>query len=475
MTVDVLIIGSGQAGVPLAVRLANSGRRVALVERALLGGTCTNYGCTPTKTMIASARAAHVARTAARLGVHTGEVRVDFAAVVARKNAVVKDWREGVARRLAGARERLRVIEGPARFVGAREVEVAGQRYSADTVIINTGARPAMPPIPGLEAVPWLDNHRAMDLEELPRHLLVLGGGSIGCELGQMFRRFGSAVTIVDHSRRLLAIEDPDVTAALEGVFRAEGIELRQGVAVQRVARAGDELTLHFDGQEVRGSHLLVAVGRRANTDDLGCDAAGIALDKRGYVIVDDRYRTSTPGVYAVGDVTGGPQFTHSSWDDHRLLFDLLLGRGTRGRPDRIVPYTVFTDPQVGHVGLHESEARARGMKVEVASMPFGQIARAIESDERAGVMKVLIDPADERLLGATLVGADAGELIHIFIPLIQAGSSARSIVDAEFVHPTFAEGVQTLVMSLPRYALDFRSPPSPTRGGHDAQHADAD
>lgn len=457
MTVDVLIIGSGQAGVPLAVRLANAGRQVALIERAFLGGTCTNYGCTPTKTMIASARAAHVARTAARLGVHTGEVRVDFAAVIARKNAIVKIWREGVARRLAGARERLRVLEGPAHFVGEREVEVAGQRYGADTVIINTGVRPAVPSIPGLEAVPWLDNHRAMNLRELPRHLVVLGGGYIGCELGQMFRRFGSAVTIVDRHRHLLASEDADVAASLEEVFRAEGIELRHRVEVERVARAGDELVLQLAGQEVRASHLLVAVGRRANTDDLGCDAAGIALDERGYVEVDDRYRTSARGVYAVGDVAGGPQFTHSSWDDHRLLFDLLLGRGTRGRADRVVPYTVFTDPQIGHVGLHESEARARGIEVEVASMPFAQIARAVESDERAGVMKVLVDPADGRLLGATLVGADAGELIHIFIPLIQSGASARSIVDAEFVHPTFAEGVQTLVMSLERYALDFQ------------------
>lgn len=460
MTADVLVIGSGQAGVPLAVRLANAGRRVVLVERAFLGGTCTNYGCTPTKTMIASAHAAHVARTAARLGVRTGEVHVDFAAVVARKDAIVRRWREGVVRHLAGARDRLRVLEGPARFVRAREVEVAGARYRAETVIINTGARPAVPPLPGLATVPWLDNHRVMDLAELPRHLVVMGGGYIGCELGQMFRRFGSAVTIVDRHPHLLARDDADVAAALETAFRAEGIELRLGSEVQRVARAGDELVLRCDGRDIRGSHLLVAVGRRANTDDLGCEAAGVALDARGYVIVDDRYRTSAPGVFAVGDVTGGPQFTHSAWDDHRLLFDLLLGRGTRGRAERIVPYTMFTDPQVGHVGLSEAEARARGMNVEVATMPFGQIARALETDETAGVMKLLIDPADERILGVTLVGADAGELIHIFIPLIQAGSSARPIVDAEFVHPTFAEGVQTLVMKLARYALDFQSPP---------------
>jgi pyruvate/2-oxoglutarate dehydrogenase complex dihydrolipoamide dehydrogenase (E3) component len=456
MNVDVLVIGSGQAGVPLAVRLANSGRQVALVERAFLGGTCTNYGCTPTKTMIASARAAHVARTSARFGVRTGEVSVDFATVVARKNAIVRRWRDGVARRLAKVRDRLRVLEGPARFVGAREVDVAGTRLGADVVIINTGARPQVPKIAGLASVPWLDNHRAMSLAELPRRLLVLGGGYIGCELGQMFRRLGSEVTIIDRHRHVLASEDPDVAEALERALLGEGLVLRLGAGVDRVARAGDEIVLSAGGAELRGSHLLVAVGRRANTDDLGCDAAGIALDERGQVIVDDRYQTSARGVYAVGDVTGPPQFTHTSWDDHRLLFDILLGRGTRGRADRLVPYTVFTDPQVAHVGLHEAEARARGVDVEVARLPFGQIARAIEVDETEGVMKLLVDRASARILGATLVGADAGELIHIFVVLMQAGASARSIVDAEMVHPTFAEGVQSLAMSLERYALDF-------------------
>jgi len=454
MTADAIIIGSGQAGVPLATRLAHAGRHVILVERAQLGGTCTNYGCTPTKTMVASARAAHVARTSARLGVHAGDVRVDLAAVVARKDAIVTRWRAGVARRLADAGDRLRVVQGTARFVGEREVEVAGERHRADTVIINVGVRPAVPTIPGLEAVPWLDNHRLMDVRELPRRLLVLGGGYIGCEFAQMFRRFGAEVMILDHNRHLLAREDPDVAAALEGVFRSEGIELRPGVEIERVEHAGNEIVLGFDGQEVRGSHLLVAVGRQPNTDDLGCEASGITRDRRGFVVVDDLYRTSVRGVYAVGDVAGGPQFTHTSWDDHRLLFDLLLGRGTRGRAGRIIPYSVFTDPQVARVGLNESQARARGLKVEVATMPFGQVARAIETDEVAGMMKVLLDPTDERILGAAIVGADAGELIHIFVPLMQARASARAIVDAEFVHPTFAEGVQSLVLALKRYVL---------------------
>jgi pyruvate/2-oxoglutarate dehydrogenase complex dihydrolipoamide dehydrogenase (E3) component len=369
----------------------------------------------------------------------------------------VQQWREGAVRSLRAAGERLRVLEGMARFVGAREVEIGGKRHRAETIIINSGTRAAVPAIPGLETVPWLDNHRAMNLRELPRHLIVLGGGYIGCELGQMFRRFGSAVTIVDRKRQLLAREDADIAAALEGVFRDEGIGLRQGATVEQVARDGDGVIVRCDGEELRGSHLLIAVGRRANSDDLGCDAAGIALDAHGFVIVDDRYRTSVPGVFAVGDVAGGPQLTHSSWDDHRRLFELLLGRGTRGRADRIVPSTVFTDPPVAQVGLREAEARARGVDVEVATMPFSQIGRALETGESAGLLKVLVDPADGRLLGATIVGADAGELIHIFVPLIRAGATAQSIVDAEFVHPTFAEGVQTLVMSLGRYALDFQ------------------
>jgi pyruvate/2-oxoglutarate dehydrogenase complex dihydrolipoamide dehydrogenase (E3) component len=454
MKVDVLIIGSGQAGVPLATRLADTGRHVALVERALLGGTCTNYGCTPTKSMIASARAAHVARTAGRFGVRTGEVRVDLEAVVARKDQIVKSWRAGVSRRLTDARPRLQVVEGAARFVGEREVQVGGRRYRADVVIINTGARPEVPSIPGLEQVRWLDNHRALDLRELPRHLVVLGGGYIGCELGQMFRRFGSAVTLIHRHAHLLAREDAELVAPLETVFEAEGIDLCLNAQVRRVVRGGDELVVQLGDRELRGSHLLVATGRRPNTDDLGCGPAGVALDPRGYVVVDDHYQTSAPGVYAVGDVTGGVQFTHSSWDDHRILFSHLLGHRTRDRSDRLIPYTVFTDPQLAHVGLREAEARSRGLNVEVATLAFGDVARAIETDQTAGMMKVVVDSDSERVLGATLVGAEAGELIHIFVPLIQARLSARPIVDAEFVHPTFAEGVQGLVMRLGRYAL---------------------
>jgi pyruvate/2-oxoglutarate dehydrogenase complex dihydrolipoamide dehydrogenase (E3) component len=455
MNVDVIIIGSGQAGVPLATRLAAAGKRVLLAEREALGGTCVNYGCTPTKTMIASARAAQVARTASRLGVFAEGVRVDFGAVVARKDAVVRRWVDGVRRRLTAAGDRLVLVEGHARFVGAREVEVAGQRHHAETVIINVGARPSVPKMEGLGDVPWLDNHRLMNLRELPAHLVVVGGGYVGCEFAQMFRRFGAKVTITGRAEHLLPQEDVEVSQAIEQVFRDEGIDLRLGKGARVCTRRdGGVCVAVADGGEVSGSHVLVATGRVPNTDDLGCKAAGVECDDKGFIVVGEHFETAAPGVYAVGDATPQPQFTHASWDDHRILFEHLMGRPSRTRGGRNVPSTVFTDPQVARVGLTEKEARARGVEHEVATMPFGSVARAIETDETAGVLKVVIDPKSERILGAAIVGAEAGELIHVFVALMQAGASARAIVDAQFVHPTFAEGVQSVVMRLDRYAL---------------------
>jgi pyruvate/2-oxoglutarate dehydrogenase complex dihydrolipoamide dehydrogenase (E3) component len=455
MKIDVIVIGSGQAGVPLAARLARAGRRVVIAERKKLGGTCVNYGCTPTKTMVASAHAAHVARTADRFGVKVGPVRIDMAVVVARKDRIVRQWRDGVRKHLERAGPRLTLVRGHARFIGSRRVEIAGERYEADVVVINVGARPAVPPIPGLDEVPWLDNSRIMQLRRVPDHLIVLGGGYIGCEFAQMFRRLGAKVTLADRDERLLSTEEPAASAALEEVFRAEGIRLVPKATARSVSGGARAVTVRFeDGRKVTGSHLLVAVGRRPNTDDLGAEAGGIRLDAKGYIEVDERYRTSADGVYAVGDCTPGPQFTHAAWDDHRILFDLLQGRGTRTRRDRLVPITAFTDPQVARIGLTERDARARGHAPETATMEFGKIARAVETDQTAGTMKILLDPKTEKVLGVSIVGAEAGELIHIFAPLMVAGVSARALVDAEYVHPTFAEGVQSLVMSLDRYAI---------------------
>ncbi len=451
MRFDVILVGSGQAAVPLAERLTAAGRSVLLAERSRLGGTCVNYGCTPTKTLVASARAAHVARTAGRLGVHAAAVEVDFAAVMARKEAIVRQWVAGVEKRLQRAGPRLRLERGHARFARPRVIDVNGARHEAEVVVLDVGVRPAPPAFAGAERVPWLDNRRVMELTAPPAHLLVLGGGYVGCELAQVFRRLGSRVTIVQRAPHLLDREDPEISEAVEAVFRGEGIALELGATAARgEARGGGVALTLADGRALEGSHLLAALGRRPNTDDLGCAEGGVELDARGFVKVDDHYRTSAEGVYAVGDVTGGPQFTHTAWDDHRLLLDVLEGRPGRGRAGRVVPYCVFTDPQVGGVGLNEREARARGVPYRVATMPFGHVARAIETDEPAGAMKLLASPDGARILGATIVGAEAGELVHVFAALMQAGAPVRTIVEMEVAHPTFAEGLQSLAMRLP-------------------------
>ncbi len=454
---DVLIVGSGQAAKPLAIRLARAGRRVVLFEAVAVGGTCINTGCTPTKTMIASARAAHVARTAARLGVHVRAVEVDLAQIVDRKDAVVRSYRTAIEAALAAAGERLRLVRQHARFVGKGAIEAGGEQYRAPVIVLDVGARPATASIAGLDTVSWLDNASLLALRRVPEHLVVLGGGYIGSEMGQMFRRFGARVTIVHAGEHLLSREDGDIAAALQGVFSAEGIDLALRSAAVEVARDGDGVAVRLaDGRTIRGSHLLVALGRRANTETLGCEAGGVRLDPRGNVVADEYYATSAPGVYAVGDVLGGPQFTHTSWDDHRRLFDILMKPDVPRQPRsaRLIPYAVFTDPQVAAVGHNEQSARARGIPYQVATMPMAEVARAFEVDETAGLMKVLVDPDAERILGASIVGAEAGELIHVFLSLMQAGASPRAMVDAEFVHPTFSEGLQTLVMKLPRYAL---------------------
>lgn len=463
---DVIIIGAGQAGSPLARRLAGEGERTLLVERKHVGGTCINEGCTPTKSMIASARAAHVARGAYRLGVHVREIEVDLGAVVDRKDEIVRSWRNRQREDLETT-ENLTLVDGDARFVGPHGIEIGAERHRAPVVVVNAGARPSIPQLPGLDSIRGLDSTSIMELREIPRHLIVLGGGYIGCEFAQMFRRFGSEVTIVSRGPHLLDREDDDVSEAIEDVFRKEGITLQldsvaQGVSLREADEAtasvanGNRVILEIDGGEsIEGTHFLTAVGRVPNTEGLGCDVAGIELDERGFIKIDDEYRTSAEGVFAVGDITGGPQFTHASWDDHRILFDILRGKRGRNRSDRLIPYTVFTDPQVARVGLSEREARGRGVAYEVATRPFGEIARAVEVDETAGTMKVLLDPDTERVLGAAIVGLEAGELIHIFVALMQAGASARAIVDAEAVHPTLAEGVQSLVMALPRYSLE--------------------
>jgi pyruvate/2-oxoglutarate dehydrogenase complex dihydrolipoamide dehydrogenase (E3) component len=452
MHVDVVIIGSGQAGVPLAVKLAGAGKRVVLAERGAIGGTCTNTGCTPTKTMIASARAAHVARTAERLGVRVGSVSVDFGAVVRRKEEMIRIWQEGATRRIAAAGENLELVRGHARFVAPREIDVAGRRISADVVVVNVGARPVVPNISGLDTVPWLDNRRLMELDALPEHLVVVGGGYVGCEFAQMFRRFGSKVTVVEHGEHLMSAEDAAVSREIEAVFAEEGIATELGAKVRSAkAKKGGVAVRLADDRDIEGSHLLVATGRRPNTDDLGCEAAGIELDERAFVLTGEHYETSAENVFAVGDASGSPQFTHVAWDDHRLLFDRLMGRTIRARSSRSYPYVAFTDPEVAGVGLNEKRARERSIPYDLATIPFSSLNRAYETGENKGVLRVLVDPGSDRVLGASIVGAQAGELIHCFVVLMEAKATIDAIVNAEFAHPTFAEGVQSVVMALER------------------------
>ncbi|MGZ8846929.1 MAG: mercuric reductase [Pyrinomonadaceae bacterium] len=452
---DAIIIGSGQGGKPLATTLGKAGWKTALVERDQIGGTCINYGCTPTKTMFNSARVAYLARRAADFGVHHGDVTVNMKEVRARKQRVVEDFRSGG---LKGVQRtpNLELINGSARFVGTHDLEVllndgATRSISSEKIFINTGGRPFQPPIEGLSDVSTLDSTSIMELEELPEHLLVLGGGYIGLEFGQMFRRFGSEVTIIQRGNQLLGREDKDVATAVLQVMEEDGIKVLLDCEAVRVSQDGAQICLTVRTanleQELAGTHLLVAVGRRPNVDDLNLAAAGIESDKLGNIVVNSKLETNVPGVYALGDVKGGPQFTHISYDDFRIIRTNLLEGGNATTDNRLVPYTVFIDPQLGRIGL--SEAEAKGRNIRIAKLPMDRAARAIEMSETRGFMKAIVDADTNQILGAAILGVEGGELMSMFEIAMMGKLPYTVLKDAIFAHPTLAESLNNLFMAM--------------------------
>ena len=452
MKFDAIIIGTGQAGKPLSYALADLGWKVALIERAELGGSCINTGCTPTKTMVASAQVAHYARDAARWGVRVSGVEVDLPAVVARKNQVVQNARTSIQKRI-DSRPNIRLVRGPARFIAPHQVQVGAEVFESQKIFINTGTRPAVPQIPGLDTVPFLTNATVMELQAAPEHLLVLGGGYIGLEFGQMFRRFGSRVTIIHNGERILPREDPDVVSALQTALEAEGIVLRMNVETKHVEnrRGAIGLTLESGGrgETLQGSHLLVATGRKPNTEDLGLETAGVLTGSRGYIKVNGRLETNVPGIWALGDVKGGPAFTHISYNDYQIAYANIVDGKNLSIENRYLPYALFTDPQLGRVGITESDARASGRKFKMGTFPMSSVARAIERDETAGLMKIIVDAENDRILGAAILGSEGGETVQILGAMILADAPYTVLKGAVYIHPTLAEGFFGLMESV--------------------------
>lgn len=446
---DNIVIGSGQAGPFLAERLTKAGQTVALIEREHLGGTCVNDGCIPTKTLVASARVAHLARRARDYGVVLeSPVRVDMAAVKARKDAVVQASIDGLTSWLEGM-DRLTLIRGEARFEGPHEVSVGGEILTAPRLFINTGGRPVVPDWPGLAEVPYLTNTTMMGLDVLPEHLVVVGGSYIGLEFAQMYRRFGSAVTVLEHGERLIAREDPEVSQAVQAMLEAEGIAVRTGVRDIAVQPDGAGVKLTAQGLAVTGSHLLLAIGRLPNSERLNLAAAGIETDKRGYIVVDDQLRTNVEGVWALGDINGRGAFTHTSYNDFEIVAANLLDGDPRRVSDRIPCYALFTDPPLGRVGMTEAEVRATGKPALVGVMPMTRIGRARERGETTGFMKVLADAETKRILGAALLCIEGDEIVHSLLDVMAADAPYTVIQRAMHIHPTVSELIPTLLGQL--------------------------
>lgn len=454
---DAMVVGSGQAGTPLCRALAEAGMRTVLFEREHVGGTCINEGCTPTKTMVASGRVAYLARRGAEYGVDTGPVTIDMKRVRQRKRGIVDSFRNSSQGRIEKT-PNLELIFGSASFTSPRTLAVCTndgeeRALTAEHIFLNVGCRAAVPPLAGLEHVPYLNNKSIMELDVVPRHLLVLGGGYVGLEFGQMFRRFGSQVTIVQRSTHLLGREDKDVAEEVAQILRAAGLEILLNTNPTSVSYTDGKFQLEVSTgrtqRTLEGSHLLVATGRTPNSDTLNLAAAGVATDSRGFIRCNNKLETNVAGIYALGDVKGGPMFTHIAYDDFRIIRANLIEKKNTTTDGRFVPYTVFLDPQLGRVGLGEDEARAQGRTIRVAKMPMDYVARALETGESRGFMKAIIDADTNQILGAAVLGIEGGELMAMFEIAMMGKLPYTVLRDGIFAHPTLAESLNNLFANL--------------------------
>ena len=466
---DAIIIGTGQAGPFLAVRLAAAGMKVAILERGLFGGTCVNTGCIPTKTLVASAYAARMARRGSEYGVDIGgEVRVDMKKVKERKDGIQAPSRAGTEKMLRTAKN-CTVYTGHGRFESDREVSVGSERLTAPRIFINVGERASRPPIPGLDQVPYLTNSSMMDVDFLPRHLVIVGGSYIGLEFGQMYRRFGSEVTIVEMSSRLVSREDEDVSDAIKGILENEGVNIRLNAKCIKLGEQGDDIRVGVDctdaPTEVSGSHLLLATGRRPNTDDLGLEKTGILQDKHGNIVVDDELRTNVPGIWALGDCNGKGGFTHTSYNDFEIVAANLLDHDSRRVSDRITAYALYIDPPLGRVGMTEAQVRESGRAALIGTRPMTKVGRAVEKGETQGFIKILVDAESKQILGASILGTGGDEAIHCILDLMYAKAPFTVMQRAMHIHPTVSELLPTVLDSLT--PLSAGAKPSPAGTGH--------
>ena len=450
---DAIVIGCGQSGPSLAVRMATAGRRVAIVERDRFGGTCVNTGCIPTKTLVASAYAAHLARRAGEFGVEvSGTVGVDMKRVKARKDAITGKSRSGVESWLRSTAN-CTVYLGHARFDSAKEVRVEEELLTAPQIFINAGARATIPSIPGVQDTPYLTNSSLLELETVPRHLVIVGGGYVGLEFGQIFRRFGSEVTIIEKGPRVISHEDEDVTSEVQGILEREGIHVRVNANCLELRRHGDDVGVRVDcaegAPEIRGSHLLLAMGRTPNTADLGLDKAGVHRDAAGYIVVDNQLRTNVEGIWALGDCNGRGGFTHTSYNDYEIVAANLLDQGRRSVADRIRAYNLYTDPPLGRCGMTEREARASGRRVMIGTRPMTRVGRAVEKGETQGFMKILVDADSKEILGMAILGTGGDEAIHGVLDMMYARAPYTVLQQAMHIHPTVCELIPTMLGEL--------------------------